>query len=754
MKALRYLASVGCSATALMASSAAYSQPATPAAETASSTSAGDEIVVTAQKREERLQDVPLTVTVVSPAALDRQTISNVTDLQNTTPELNFVGQPSSGYSIRGSGTQTFTRSSENNVLLVVDGVVQGQLTPPTSSLYDIERVEVLSGPQGLLFGKNASAGVVNIVTVAPKLNDASAKARLTVGEDGYLTLNGLVNLPLGTKSALRLTGISDERNGELFNRFNNRRIGDRSTKGVRARFLTEPTERLTINVSGDYEKEKGGNTAWVARIAPNTGPTSIGGRLAACGVTPGPENTDACLDGPLARRIESSGAALQADLDLPSATLTSITGYRHYERFSDTDSDTRPINALNSNAAFDDIDQLSQEIRIASPSGQMLEYVAGLFFYDYDYASRTDQGGTLGALPFVATRSTLDDIEQKSSAVFGQANLNLTDQFTLIAGGRYTWDKLTAGFRSFVDPTLGVRFPGFTPADTTGSVTEKTRDFSYRLGAQYRPNDDVTLFATYTEGYKGPAINNLIGNTVAPRVVRPERPTNIEAGIKAALLDRRVNVDFSVFHTDVKDFQAQTVATGGGLTQFVFTNADKLKFRGAQLNVYARPAEGLSLTAGVLYNHAEYGNFTVPCNAPYFEGCTLGAAGNTINARGRQLANAPRWKISVGGGYETGISNSLNAFVDGNVVYRSSAPTSPTPDPNLVIGSYALVDARIGVRAADDRWSIALFAKNLFDERAPTLIFRDPLVPTGNYMQSFASNAFRVLGVTADVSF
>ncbi len=714
----------------------------------------GQDIVVTAQKRVERLQDVPLTITVVTPRALERQTITNLTDLQQAAPELNYTGQPSAGYSIRGSGTQTFTRSSENNVLVVVDGVVQGQLTPPTTSLFDLERVEVLSGPQGMLFGKNASAGVVNIVTAAPRLNLTQSKGRVTLGEDGTTTLNGLVNVPLGSTLALRVTAIHDRRDGWLFNRFNNQRVGDRRTGGVRGRLLFAPTDALRINLIADSEVEKGGNNVWSSRSAAPGSATSIAGRLATCGVTPGPDNVDICIDGPSSRRIVSRGGSGQIDYDLGPATLTSITGYRKYERDSDTDSDTRPVNVLNNNAAFDDIGQWTQELRVASDGRQFIDYVAGIFLYDYDYRSRTDQSGTLGLLPFVTTRSQNEQIEQKSKAIFGQASVNLTEQITLIVGGRYTWDKLRAGYQSFVDPTLGIRFSLFTPPDTSGSTSVSTENFSWRLGGQYKPSRDLTFFATVSRGYKGPAANALIGTTVAPRIVRPEIPTNYEIGLKTALLDRRVNLDLSLFRTDVKDFQAQTVATGGTVSQFVFTNADELKFRGAQVNLYARPVDGLNLNAGLLYNRARYGDFIVACNAPYLDGCVTGAAGSQINAQGRQLANAPRWKLTVGGGYEAPVSNVLKAFVDASLAYRSKAPTSATPDPNLVIGGYSLVDGRVGIRAVDDKWSIALFARNLFDKRAPTLIFRDPLSPTGNYNQSFNQSAFRVLGLTVDVGF
>jgi iron complex outermembrane receptor protein len=340
----------------------------------------------------------------------------------------------------------------------------------------------------------------------------------------------------------------------------------------------------------------------------------------------------------------------------------------------------------------------------------------------------------------------------QRSHAIFGQAEFALTDQFTLIAGARQTWDEVRLKNRFFVDPANGVRFaPAFSPVvDTEGAREVDTSNFSYRLGLQFEPSDRLTFFATYSRGYKGPAINNTAALGAAPPIVNSEIPTNIEVGFKAASGDGRLRADLSLFDTRVKDFQAQTTVQVNGLTQFVFANASELHFRGVQLNLYGNPAEGLNFNAGVLYNEATYGDFIVQCNAPFLEGCTVAPGGaSVINAQGRQLAGAPKWKLTLGGSFEQPLSERLIGFVDANVAYRSRINSSPTPDPNLVIPGYALVDGRIGLRSEDERWRVSIFAKNLFDKQAAGLIFRDPLSPTGNYMQSFVSNAFRTIGAT-----
>ena len=709
-----------------------------------------EELVVTAQKREERLQDVPLTITVVSGDQLERQNITNTAELQNASPELTYTSGPTNGYSIRGSGTATFARSAENNVSIVVDGVVQGQLQPPVNSLFDVERVEVLSGPQGMLFGKNASAGVVNIITKAPNPNDTELRFFTALGTDGYQIYQGVANRPLSDTAAIRLNVFSNSMGGVFTNRFNGKDVGAFTNYGGRARILWDVTPALRLNFIADVEQQNGGNSAWQARSVSGV----IATRLAACGVRPGPENTDLCIDGPTSRVAATYGLTLQADYELGDYTITSITADRQYTRAVDTDSDAQPINGLNTNKATDFNNQFSQELRIASPDNRRLEYVAGIYYYNYNYKTFVDQAGTLGALPFVAGRASAQKINQFSYSTFGQATFHATDQINLILGGRFTRDFLSASTVNLPESPSGRRFAGFTPA--IGSATDKLieDDFSYRVGVQYLPNPDATFFVTYTEGYKGPAINNLVPGRNGPRVIDSETPKNLEAGVKASLFDRRMLVDLTVFNTVTEDFQAQTAQVINGVTAFVFDNADELRARGFQFNAYARPTADLSFTAGVLYNDATYGNFIVQCNAPFLEGCALAGGQQVINAEGRQLAGAPKWKLVGSVNYDFTLPNGLGAFAQTSANYRSEAFTSATPDPNLVIEGYARVDARLGIRSADERWTLALFAKNLFDERTPAIIFRDPLSPTNNYQQAFGTDAFRVLGVSLDVNY
>ncbi|WP_176272656.1 TonB-dependent receptor [Altererythrobacter lutimaris] len=709
-------------------------------------------IIVTAQKREERLQDVPLTVSVVSSEDLEARSIVNATQLQNASPELNYADQPSAGYSIRGSGTQTFTRSAENNVLLVVDGIVQGQLTPPTNSLFDVEQIEILSGPQGMLFGKNASAGVVNIVTRRPELGEFSARGRASVGEDGFLVLDGTLNVAVGDTAALRVTGFLDEIGNRFTNALTGEGVGERQTYGARGRFLLEANEDLEFLINADYEKVKGGNRAWQARSLNPNG--ALNALLTNCGVVASPENTDVCLDGPLNFASESYGASLEVNYDLGGAVITAIGGYRYFERNSDTDSDATPINILNNNSVDEDVEQWSAEVRIASTGRSQLEYVAGLFFYDYRYNPIIAQSGTLGFLPVTATRSFDTQVDQRSYAVFGQLGYSLTDELKLIAGGRYTRDELDVERINFVDPDRGVRIPGFTNPDGVFQRSIDTNNFSWRLGVQYLPSPDVTFFATVSRGYKGPAINPIEPSSLAPDIVNEEIPTNYEIGVKGQTADGTLRGDLTFFVTDVEDFQAQTVADVNGLTQFVFTNADSIRFKGFQASAGIFPTDGLSFSFGLLYNEATYGDLVVQCNAPFLDGCEAGPGGQVINVNGRQLAGAPKIKFTASTRYERDLTPGVAAFIDLASVTRGDVNSSPAPDPNVEIDGDTLVDGRIGIKDPDGQWEVSVFTRNLFDVRAPSLIFRDPIQPTLNYHQALGESAFRTIGATVEFNF
>jgi iron complex outermembrane receptor protein len=281
------------------------------------------EVVVTAQKREEKLQDVPVAVSVVGETELQRRNIGNIDQLKLVVPSFEAT---SFGVSVRGVGTSTFSTSIEPTVSTVLDGVVLGRPEMALGSFYDVARVEILRGPQGMLFGKNASAGLVSITTNAPR-SALEAIGNFNLGEDGYNKSDATVNLPLGDKAALRVGGFVNKLDGVLNNKFDGRRFNGNDEWGGRAKLLWRPTDTVDVLITADYAKQDQSLT-WSPYAVNPVGALAF--VYAGCGVKASPDNTDLCIDGPQYKDRENYGFAAQVDWSLPGGqTLTSITAGR-----------------------------------------------------------------------------------------------------------------------------------------------------------------------------------------------------------------------------------------------------------------------------------------------------------------------------------------------------------------------------------------------------------------------------------------
>lgn len=737
-------------ASALAQESAAQTES-TAAAEPTTSSTGVETVVVTAQKRKERLSDVPIAITAVSAAQLQRQGIVSADQLQYVVPELNFVSGPAPVYQIRGIGTQTFTRSSESTVAMVIDGVIQGQPVPPTNSLFDIERVEVLSGPQGMLFGKNASAGVINIVTNAPDPKAMTFDTHIEVGELGHRVVQATANLPVSDNAALRASVFRNKTGDYIDNLASNAQYGRSDSKGARLRYLWKATDKLTVNLSGDYEKRDSTDAPWTVREA-----NGLFGLLQTqCGIVPGPDNLSTCINARNYKDMSSHGGSVQLDYQLGDYTLTSITASRRYREEGSGDSDTLNINILDLNRAQGAVEQFSQELRVASPSRQPLTYVAGLYFYDYKFDHVTDQAGSLGipallGANLAASAYMTGVVNQKSIAAFAQGTWNITPQWGLLLGARYTKDKLDSTATTGINPAAGIFVPGFSQLPGTNAASVKNNNVSYRTGAQYKLGPDGLAYMTFARGYKGAAVDNTPGLS-GDRIVRPEVPSVVEFGLKNSFFDRRLVTDVSVHHTDFKDFQAQVPVTSNGQTQFQFGNASHLYVKGIQVNFMARPIPALRISGGVGYNDATYGNFIVPCTGSYVSPECAASGTNTMNVKGRNLALTSKLKANLGIAYDRNITDNYRGFVSLDASVRSKSGDA-TGDQRLSIGGYSIFNGRIGVQTDDGKYSLALYGKNLGDKRFPSLVFNDPLFPANGINQNFPRDAFRTFGITLDV--
>lgn len=742
-----------------------------------------DEIMVTAQKRAENVQDVPLAITAVRGETLASMNITQPQQLSLIDPSVRFkqsLSSSASGLTIRGVGTSSFSAGIEQSISTVVDGVV---LADPASlaTLADVERVEILRGPQGMLFGKNASAGLVHFITNRPKLNENSGQLHLQYGERGEQVLQAIGNLAVSDTLALRLVATHNQRDGLIRNVAKDNVFTDpQDVSTLTLKALWRPSDDLTVYFSADRTDNDAFccSSTW-RKVTPGYAPAVTNARY---GIVAGPKNLQVAANGPSQGKSTAQGGTLQVDYGLGDLTLTSISAYRSVKREAFYDGDLTPVSYVDTNGGAGKTDWLSQELRLTSPIGERFDYVAGLYLYHSKASSLIRQRGQLswitpatngvvvpiipGApLGTIFETSTYNDINSTSFAGFGQVGLHITPKLDLIAGARITRDEITLDYHRA--PTPGaVYIPGSVTLDLHQEV--ENTNISWRIGPRYNFSDDIMAYATVSRGYKGPGFSGLsAANSLADQRVQPEIPTSYEVGMKAAFLDRRLIVNANVYSTTVKNFQAQVSDLTSATYSSRITNAGEIKTRGFEANLMARPANGLSLTAGLAYTHARYADFNGvqcyfgqpkiaqggPCSAPP---ATPASLDGFFNAKGLSLAGVPDWVYGVSAVYERSLSPGLRGFFQANWNWQSDINYSISGDPGTIQKAYGLLGGRIGVSAPDKAWSVALYASNLLDKRYAAQITPSPVTALnpGGYVQYFSPDSVRRAGISLDVAF
>ncbi|BBD00377.1 MULTISPECIES: TonB-dependent receptor [Sphingobium] len=739
----------------------AFAQDATPQ-QAADAADANSDIIVTAQRKAEKVTEVPISITVANQAQLERQQVNTVNDLSRVAPSLEIQQAPGQntggGGAIRGIGTQTFSAGAVASVGVVVDQVSQGNAN--ISDLFDVSRIEVLKGPQGTLFGLTTSAGVINITTNAPDPSGFSARVRTELSNAGTAgskfgnqVIQGVVNIPLASNAAIRISGVTNLRQGVNKNALTGD-YNDNDRYGVRGRLLWEPTERLTVNLIGDYTKSRAENGGDFFTFVQTSGPgTALGGllrdsvgitaRLASCGVTPGEGNQKYCSGSSYVGRTENYGGSLQLDYEADPFTLTSVTAYRKSSEtgFGAATNVFRgdPLELQVGNGAVNrKLSLFTQELRISSPADQFLEYTAGVF-YSNQKQTRDPESLSVSVVPFpgltipIVRNPGADlDIQDESLAVFGQGTFHLSPSLRLIAGGRYTTDRLSMD-----------RYDYFTPADPFSRTILDVQKFSWRLGAQYDLARDMMIYATASRGFKGGQIA-IPSAPAKPFVVLPEIPMAYEAGLKTTLFGGWV-ADLSVFYQKIKNFQAQQCTVDStAVISCVQTNINGVKSRGAEINFFGKVFEGLSLNTGFIYAKATY-----PTNFIGTDGTNIG---------GSQLAYAPKYKFTLSGEYEAPVTGRLNGFVAADTVWKSRVRYEANSNSLTTFRSHWLVGGRIGLRTDDNRYSVAVFGRNLFNVHEPSLMQSDFPYTTDQREQNigaiYGPQSFRQVGISFDAKF
>ncbi|MEJ7935809.1 TonB-dependent receptor [Sphingobium sp. AN558] len=733
------------------------------------------DIIVTARRRSESAQTVPVAVSVVSATALEQHQVFNAYQLVNLTPSLQVQSSNQQvgavNFVIRGIGTTVFGPQVESSVGIVIDDVVMSRPQFGNIQFFDLERVEVLRGPQGMLFGKNAAAGLINIVTVQPKLGRTELLANAQYGNTtapgsgNVATFQAAANLPVTSNSALRISAFVTRQDAYVRDVTLNQNLGN-TAYGGRLKFLWEPSDAIRLTIAGDYQHSKGpGESVLIHRF---TAPDGLIDTVnASNGVFASPKNTRMATDVPNDNDSDVYGVQLKAEFELGGGyTLTNLLAYRNYKMNTSIDTDTTTADLFSINTGGFRRHQTTAEVRLSSPQEGRFSYQLGAFYLNLVARDFLLQGANLGA-PVPPGLSLLGGYQDatsptKSYAGFFEGQFKLTEKLGLTAGARYTHDDIGYSL-DLTNPAA--LLPLYGP-DTHFTRRLTKNNLSYRFGIDYQIVPDVLAYATYSRGYKGPTFDQLSGTTV-----NPEIPKSIELGLKSTLLDRRLRLNVALFDTTFDGYQTQAQKQGTA-AGFMNLNAGQLKTRGVEVEFTALPFEGLTISGGTTYNHTEYKDLSgIPCYYGQPSGtsgtnvcipsATPGAPGTT-DVSGNPLANAPQWTTTATVRYEHPVAGNWIGFLQGDVYHRSSFYFSQTNDPNLRVKANAIVGLSIGARSSDDRLSLTAFVRNLFDKRVPSYILADPVANFytgstgqsdgalgGNYWHNFGPNSYRTIGVT-----
>ncbi|MEH6582058.1 MAG: TonB-dependent receptor [Halioglobus sp.] len=691
-----------------------------------------EEIIVTAQKREQSVQDVPLAVTAVSGQILESLGITQMTDLEQLSPSLTISSgskNTNGGMQIRGVGTNgVFGIQVEPSVLVVFDDVSQAQGGQAFTNLIDIERVEVLRGPQNTLFGKNASAGVLNITTRAPA-DEFEGVVELTATDDEEIAVAGSVSGPLSDTLGYRLTGYYSDRDGFIENTHTGDDVQSQEQASVRGKLRWQPSEQWDITLSAHYSDSEAECCALViqsyaedsAYIFPDA--ISVLYSEMVPNIAQDEENDQVALDDVLLQETTTEGASLRLNYAFNDFTLSSITAYNKWNNVaaSDVDFSARDVDTdllgVFSVRAWDNSDRtsdfFSQELRLLSPTYDNFDYLVGLYYSEVENKQRFHRVADFAPVNSDSLQST----ETDSLGLFGQATWRFGDDTSLTFGARYNEEDISADVSNYIDETR------ITASDDDSVVLGK-------ISLQHYLDEERMLYGSISTGYKGGAFDTAgFDENKASNPVQPEESINYEIGLKSTWLDNRLQFNAAVFFTEYDDFQAQnfTILDDGSIaTQLL--NVGELETKGVELEGLALLGDNFRLMYGIAYVDAkvvEWDNGPCyPLQTPE-EGCvSVELAPGVVqdvqpSLAGNVLQNAPEWKLNLGGDYSMQFDTlPFDGFLNFNYVWRDEANYDIKGSPLAVQDSFGVANLNIGIaESSAEKYRVTLFVNNVFDE-------------------------------------
>ena len=689
-----------------------------------------EEIVVTARKRTENLQDTPISIAAFSAEGIEARQIQQVSSIAQFTPNLTFeTAAPISGNSavavmfIRGIGQVESIPTVDLGVGLYVDGVYLARSVGGVVDLLDLERVEVLRGPQGTLFGRNTIGGAINITTAKPG-PDTKGDVSLLYGTDDHFVAKGSINAPLNDKLFAKLTASREVQDGYV-QHASGRDTGDKDRTSGRLAVRAEPSDNFTIDLAFDATRERTNGAAYVlsdvttSAAFPSFSNMALNGSV--CGPNPaaaqcfGPQWISPGLDQdysttPPHSDLDIWGGSATLNWDLGSVQLRSITAYRDVQSDYNLDQDHSPVTIATVNSVNDQW-QLSQEFQaLGKALDDRLDYLLGVFYFKEKATSY--ERDTFPVARFQSGGS----IDNDSLAFFAQSTYRLTEKLSLTGGLRFTRDEKSFTPDQFVINSL-IGIPDNTPLLPSVEASRTFKKWTPMVNLSYRWDEALMTYATYSEGFKSGGFTQRVFPPVLPAAGQdprevipsfdPEIAKVAEAGFKSDLMDRRLRINGAVYRTDYRDVQVtvQNVSVAP-----IILNAAKARIWGGELEVVALPMAGLSLEGSLGYTDAKYKET---------------AAGAQVTTDDK-LIKTPEWSLTGAVAYtiQTGSDWTVTPRLDWS--YRTGVYNNSINSPQAYQPSYHLVDAGIAFDNDEVGWSVLARVRNIGDERFISGAFSD----------------------------
>lgn len=649
-----------------------------------------EEVLVTAQMRNESIQNIPLAIGVYDKKLVDQIGASSLTEMEVAIPSLNFGSgdrNTRGEIAIRGIGDYSRNIGTNARVAVYIDGVLTGRSSSFDQSLLDVAHIEVLRGPQGTLAGTNALAGAINIITQKPG-DHFEADVHLNTGNYDLQSLSGRINVPLSDVLFASLLLGTTEQDGYINNTYLDRDLQGINRDTAKLKFRYAGVDNLLVDVGFDYLKddEQATNAEALANGLFN-------------GFTLAPKPFEVAHNADEFEQRELKGATVEAVYETPeNYRWTSITGIRTNEFSELSEEDYSPLNAAVS--IFDEqSDQLSQELRLASPEGEVLDYVVGAYFLDQDIS--TERQAITGPVfrPAPSARvQTPASADVESASIYLHGNYHIDSRWSLSAGVRYVNEEKSIDYSSIDSTGLFVNADHLTDQKTF-------REWLPKLGVNFQMTPDVLFYTSAARGYKSGGWNADFISTLENFQFDPEYAMNYEAGVKSSFLEQQLTVNASTFVTRFNDFQVfQFVPTQAATgTILSLTNSGKVTSQGVELDISASLTEHLRFSVNTALTSSKFDKFK-------------NGGGIGVNYDHHYLPFAPKYNYFVALDYNRPLLGKSEVYAHIDCGYTDDYFSNPNNSPDNSIPSRKLANARLGFKL-DSSWDLSLWIKNIADD-------------------------------------